>query len=209
MLHHANISKIIIHQTDSNRNYTAIESYDEESNEARPVDYAFASATPMEHINTKHNHPETHPLVQNKSFDIKDPSGLDLFKFHTPESFRKGIFFSASHQNLIVRSGDDSVKFGEVREERPLCGRPHYTVHETSHDCRTLHLKYKLCARSSFWPICCNSSSLPVYDIFHTENEYKSVGKIQGENIEFPLDATGKGKMCIIGAEILINTNCM
>ena len=63
MVHHANTSKIVVQHTDFGRTYRAIEEYDEERNLDRPIDRIFASATPMEHIMTKHI---THNSTMNK-----------------------------------------------------------------------------------------------------------------------------------------------
>ena len=204
---HANMSKMMVSHTILSRTYTVIEDYDQERNMYNATERTFANATPMEHIMTKHNHPETHPLVQDKSFDVKDPSGNDIFRFHTPQMKRSGFCSSTSHQKLIVRSADDSAKIGEVRENKFLCCPPDYTIHEVSPITRTLNLKYKLRARSCGSIFHCCFSSFPAYDIFDRDDGKYAIGKVDGNNIEFPVDASKESKMCIIGGEILINAN--
>jgi hypothetical protein len=94
-----------------------------------------------------------------------------------------------------------------VREKKYLCCLPHYTIHEVSPGARTLNLKYKVRARSCASPFKCCFFSIPTYDIFNGDKGKYVIGKVDGENIEFPADATNEDKMCIIGGEILINAN--
>jgi hypothetical protein len=192
------------------------ENYDYFNGIVRPVGHVdagedfYATAKPMENTR-KENDPQFHPLIENKSFDVKGADEKIMFKvIASGIEKRTGFCWSISHQRQIVRSEDSHLMYGEVKGESCVCCLPHYTVHTpTAHT--YMSLKYKLRPRLCALPIWCCSQKAPIYDIFHADirDGVQSIGHVSGEEILFPECALDQEKVCIIGGQLLINTNSL
>jgi hypothetical protein len=182
----------------------------------RPLDHVvvgkgfYATAKPMENTR-KENDPQFHPLIENQSFDVIGADEKIKFKVITSGIEKRTVLcWSISRQRQFVRSEDSDVTYGEVTGESCLCCLPHYTVHgSTTHE--YMHLKYKLRPRLCALPFWRCSQKARIYDIFHANicDGVQSVGHVSGEEILFPESASDQEKACIIGGQLLIDTNSL